>query len=49
MILMMFALTAGLTGSKRMLSKMEIDKIIFLLILGGIVIMVSAPILWSDR
>lgn len=27
---------------------MEISKIIFLLIFGGVLIMVSAPILWSD-
>lgn len=27
---------------------MEISKIIFLLIFGGVLIMVSAPVLWSD-
>lgn len=27
---------------------MEISKIIFLLIFGGVLIMVSAPILWGD-
>ena len=39
---------AGSTGSKRMLRKMEPDKISFLLIVSGLAITIDAPILWSD-
>ena len=41
-------LIAGPPGSKKRLRKMEISKIIFLLIFGGVLTMISAPILWSD-